>query len=175
MEAVFDASNIILSKLIEWRMRMIQAIIIISLLLVAILILRGVNLYKRTPTTYEQLLKKGLVLELLLLKKQAIAAYELGLVTLQLSREESSNLHYLIGIINQKENNAKEAVVHFDEAFRVVPDYLQYRKEYQRVLDAYEAIGDERLGRMIKLFKEQSRIDGRYAKLNFPEYENDNR
>lgn len=141
---------------------------IIIILLLAIAIIRGINLYKKNPSTYEQLLKKGLVLEMFYLKKQAIEAYEVGLATLDLDREEYSNIHYLIGMINQKENNATEAVAHFNEAFRVVPDYLQYRKEYQLVLDAYEETGDEGLDRMIEIFKKQRHIDGRYANLKFP-------
>lgn len=138
-------------------------------LVIAIIIVRGINLYKKNPINYEQLLRKGLVLELLKLKKQAIMSYEHGLATLELSLEESSNIHYLIGMINQKEHNSVEAVAHFEEAFKVAPEYLDYRKEYQKVIDAYdEAKDEEGLIRISKIFKEQRKLDGRFAKLKYP-------
>lgn len=143
-------------------------ILIIIGLVVAIIIVRGINLYKKNPLNYEQLLRKGLVLEVLQLKKQAIMSYEIGLTTLKLTLEESSNVHYLIGIINQKEHNSLEAVSHFEEAFKITPEYLQYQKDYQKVIDAYEEAKDEDgLSRITKLFKKQRKIDGRFAKLKY--------
>lgn len=144
---------------------MITTIIILG---VVISVMKFIKLYRKQPETYDQLLRKGLVLELFLMKKQAIISYENGLSYLPLSTEERSNIHYLIGIIMQEQNQAKDATEHFNEAFREVPSHLAFRKEYQKVLDAYKNVSDDKKKWISCIFKMQSEHDNRFEKLKYP-------
>lgn len=143
---------------------MFTTIIILAVVIIAI---KFVKLYRKQPETYNQLLRKGIVLELLLMKKQAIISYENGLAHLELTDEEQSNIHYLIGIIMQEQHNAKRAIEHFNIAFENQPSNLVYNKGYQKVLDAYEEGNADNKEWISKFFKKQSQFDRRFKKLNY--------
>lgn len=140
----------------------------IIILCVIIMAIKFLKLYQKQPTTYNQLLRKGLVLELLLMKKQAVISYENGLAYLSLNEEEKSNIHYLIGIIMQEQHNTKYAIEHFNEAFKMPSKQLVYNKDLQKVLDAYENDSEEKKEWISSIFKQQTKYDRRFKKLKYP-------
>lgn len=141
-------------------------------LFISIIIVKTIRLYYRQPMTYEQLLRKGLVMELLFMEQRACDVYERGLREIELTLEEENNIHYLVGMIQQKyHQQSKKAVAHFEEAFKMEPTYLAYRKEYQHILDAYESSNREELPHIMAMFKKQSEHDQRFLKFKYPRIE----
>ena len=145
-------------------------ILFIMILLISLITMKCIRLYHEHPMTYEQLLRKGLVMELLFMENRAVDVYERGLRELDLTVDEENNVHYLVGMIQQKyHKQSKQAVAHFEEVFKKEPEYLAYRKEYQHILDAYESSNREELPHIAKMLRKQSQHDHRFLKLKYPE------
>ncbi|GEK34792.1 hypothetical protein [Kurthia sibirica] len=141
---------------------------VVLLLAITVTVIKLLKLYKKMPLSYEEVLRKGLVLDIISMKTQAIDAYQQALYSMDLSLEEKNNIHYLCGLLLQSKGMEQAAIKHYDEAFRVEPDYLQYRKEYQTILNAYCHSETAQRERITILFKRHSADDIRFAKLTYP-------
>lgn len=138
----------------------------IGILFSSIVFIKLLKLYRKQPMTYEQLQRKGLALELLGMKREAVQVYKKGLKIIELDDEERRDIHYLIGLILQNSNSSAEAVQHFNEVFTFEKEQLPYRKGYQQVVDAYKIAGQSELINVISYFKELVEYDRRFEKLD---------
>lgn len=139
---------------------------IVIILFISIGFVKALKLYRKQPTTYKQLQRKGLALEMIGMKSEAVQTYKIGLKIIALNEEERKDIHYLIGLVLQNSNSSAEAVQHFNEAFTFEQEKLPYRKEYQQVIDAYKTAGQNDLITVTEYFTELVQYDRRFKKLD---------
>lgn len=139
---------------------------VVIVLFVSIALIKSLKLYRKQPRTYDQLQRKGLALELIGMKREAVQTYKMGLEIIALNEEERKDIHYMIGLILQNNNSSVEAVQHFNEVFTFEQERLPYRKEYQQVINAYKNAGQSDLKIVTKYFKELEEYDRRFEKLD---------
>lgn len=138
----------------------------VIILFTSVAIIKALKLYRKQPMTYNQLQRKGLALELIGMKKEAVQTYKRGLQIIALNEEERKDIHYLIGLILQNSNNSAEAVQHFNEVFTFEQEKLPFRKEYQQVIDAYKVAGQKDLTTVTEYFSDLVEYDRRFKTLD---------
>lgn len=119
--------------------------------------------------SYSSVLRRGLFFEVLQLNAYAIEVYTRGLEQLTLSEDERNNLHYLIGILFQKQKKEQLAITHFDEVFKTEPDFYEYKKEYRDIIKTYKKMDRQKLQHILAVFEKQSDHDERFSKLKYVE------
>lgn len=137
-----------------------------------LLSLLGVKIWKiRTveAMNYSSVLRRGLLFEVLQLNSYAIEVYLRGLEQLELLEEEKNNLHYLIGILFQKQKKEQLAIAHFDEVFKTEPEFYEFKKEYRDIVKTYQKMDQQKLQHILTVFEKQSDHDPRFSKLKYVE------
>lgn len=137
-----------------------------------LLSLLGVKVWKiRTveAMNYSSVLRRGLLFEVLQLNSYAIEVYLRGLEQLELLEEEKNNLHYLIGILFQKQKKEQLAIAHFDEVFKTEPEFYEFKKEYRDIVKTYQKMDQQKLQHILTVFEKQSDHDPRFSKLKYVE------
>lgn len=94
-------------------------------------------IYFRKIKTYDQVVSRGVFLEILGLKNKGIKLYTDALNRMNLSEKETRNLHYILGIIYARQRCYKKATTYFDRALINYKENFRYKKEFNLVIQSY--------------------------------------
>lgn len=142
---------------------------IIFSLLLSLVIVKIWKIKTVEAMSYRSVLRRGLLFEVLHLNAYAIEVYLRGLEQLSLTEDEKNNLHYLIGILFQKQKKELLAITHFDEVFKTEPEFCEFKKEYRDIIKTYQKMDQQKLQHILTVFEKQSDHDPRFSKLKYVE------
>lgn len=142
---------------------------IVFILLLSLVFVKIWKIKTVEAMSYSSVLRRGLLFEVFQLNSYAIEVYLRGLEQLELSKDEKNNLHYLIGILFQKQKKEQLAIMHFDEVFNTDPEFYEFKKEYRDIIKTYQKMDQQKLQHILEVFEKQSSHDPRFSKLKYVE------